>query len=397
MNMIGTNNLKKYFSLIVVLFPILNIYASPIPKVTLSEFLLFLFFVVAICIYNTRLKVTMVFLLFCVYIFIDTFIVLTIVPDSLIGDSVGTLARLLFLYAMLFLFSKQFFDFGFGVKALHIVSSIISIYALIQTFFALFDIYLINYIPFLPDMGEGAGNTYAEILAKAAYGLQFRPCSILREPSAVGCYLSLSLSILLFTNKKPRIFLFLSLLYSLVMFITMSSTAIIMLCILWVCYFWKYSIKNRKSIQKIIPFVFAIFLVLIIAGATGIIEYFMERTFGGDFSISGLMQSTRFKAISSMFDSSDTWHGVLFGAGLQDRKEYLPGFARVYYGMGLIGFFLVIIQLYQMYKTSKGEQKMVAISYIILNIGTEILLGCMGFMFLPFIVSEFNLFDDEKN
>ena len=115
------------------------------------------------------------------------------------------------------------------------------------------------------------------------------------------------------------------------------------------------------------------------------VRTFRESSFG-DFS-----SSTRFYAINDMFTASDSFLGILFGQGLSAIDNYLPGFARSYLNMGLVGVLIILVMFFQIYIKSNSLQKEILILFIVLNIGTEIILGPFALIFLCIAVSKSSL------
>ena len=378
--------ISTFFTFFVSIYVILDRYASPIPKVTLSETILLLFWVMFFLSKPRKISLEPFLILFCIYLMgyvVMPFTGFINVPSDMV-DAVGTPARLIFLYFSIAVLGKNLFDISKGIKYIRWVAIVLSGYACLQIIAARFGIYLTTYIPFLPIMSDI--NIDEELLQKAGYGLTFRPCSLLTEPAALCIYLLCALGLELFSSKHKYQY-FNACLFSIVCVLSRSSTGIMITFLVWGLFFIKHPPISAKKFP--IGFVMAIIgsiLAVVLVYYSGIWDYFLERTFHenrfGDFS-----SSTRFYAIKDMFAASDSVTGVLFGQGLSNLENYLPGFARSYLDLGLIGIFIIMAMLFHIYIRGNALQRKIILLFIVLNIGTEIILGPFSLLFLCVAIS----------
>ncbi|WP_165253803.1 hypothetical protein [Adlercreutzia sp. ZJ304] len=380
--------LVKAFCLLVVVYPIFNRYQAPfVNQLTLSEFALLI-----LCLYSfvfvglMRKRFALPLLVLIAYLLFHIVLDYTQLIGSDLSDSVGTCLRVIFIYAALAVFSRDLFDRIFAIRALSIVAVVVAAYGLLQVYASSAGIVLTTYIPFLTIMGDL--NMDIEIANKVNFGLKYRCQSILNEPAALCCYLILPLILCLFpegkgnSDSRPR-YLF-AVFFSLVCFVSASSTGIIAVCAVWLAFalFGKQSSKGAKA-EKGAIIVVSVLLIAMVAAYSGILEYFINRTFGG-----GISGSTRFYALGDMFSESDTLYGVLFGAGLQETTNYLPGFARTYFCLGLVGLVVFIAYFAYIFKNAGLQGRMVVAFFVVLNVGTEILLGNFAVYYLAFAISD---------
>lgn len=377
---------KLLFSILVAVYPIFIRYASLIPYITLAETGLLAFWVFHMFKAHGRIKIYAATTLLCAFLLID--VVMALVGNSAIDpvDSAGTALRLIFLYASIAILSQEYFDFEIGYKAFRIVGFILSVYAIIQTVAAFTGRYLSTYLPFLPIMGTQ--NIDNDILYRASYGIQFRPCSLLNEPSDLAVYLILVIFLLLFYRRGKRETA-IAIFHTLVCFISRSSTGIILCLLIWCLYFARFRSLNKSQIvNRMVGMVAGAVGATFVLIRTGIWQYFVDRTFQGNLSIGGLSTSTRFYAIQKMFESSGTLKGLLFGAGLATTEDYLPGFARIFYCMGLLGLIVFFVYLIAAYRKGSQRQKLLLVLFAFLNIGTEIILGRYAMVYLSVIEAD---------
>lgn len=379
-------SLVNAFCILVTVYPIFNRYQAPfVHQLTLSELVLIVFCLLAILFTRfSEKRFALPLLFFLAYLLFHVALDCARLTGSELFDSVGTSLRVVFLYVAIAIFSKDFFDRDFATRFLFFVAFAVAAYGLLQAIMSHLGVSLTTYIPFLTIMGDT--NMDVEIANKIGYGLRYRCQSILNEPAALCCYLILPLILCLFPNGQerdggnPRYGL--AAFFTLVCFVSASSTGIIVACVVWIVFalHGKQATKAARE-KKMAILVVTCVLVAAVFSYSGLFDYFVSRTFGG-----GVSGSTRFYAIGDMFASSNSLLGILFGAGLQQTEEYLPGFARVYYCLGLIGFLAITMYLIHLFKWADRQGRMVVLFFVVLNVGTEILLGNFAIYYLPFAV-----------
>jgi len=143
------------------------------------------------------------------------------------------------------------------------IANILTVYIIIQTIaFYIFSLYIPNIYNF------GILKPYDELYA--AYdllgsGVILRPGSLLSEPAFYGNYILCVLTMLMFSeqygNKKKDIFL--SIFYSLGTVLSTSTSAIYLLVILWLCYFYCKGFKKLLIIGILSIATFTIFALFI--------------------------------------------------------------------------------------------------------------------------------------
>lgn len=375
---------KKVFSIIIILYPILNRYASVIPMLTLSETLIFLFLIYSF--FKKRIHPVKIFIPFVIYLgFLVVYYIISGSNNEENQDNIGTILRLIFLYVSITFLGKGFINGKFAIKWLNIIAILMVCYVILQSIAAKFGIYLTTYIPGLPIMAEDRDLYILEQQQK--YGSTYRAYGLLNEPAALSCYLFLPLAINLFSKINIPDRIRKALFISLGCLICMSSTGILMCGLAWGSFIFFNPSKNTKKYKKYA--IAAILLSIIIIPHTVIWETFVERTLGGSLSSIDLQNNTRLNALDVIKDMVTNMNlsNILLGFGMASTIFYLPGFFRVLYTLGLCGFVIVIIQFYYLYRNRNFLQKKLVLFYIILNIGTEILLGNFAVYYLTFILA----------
>lgn len=373
----------RFFTLFVVVYPIFNRYQSIVPFLTISELVFLLLFAIAAIRFNVfSFRVEWVAVAFSAYILLDIALHVGALSSSAMAQGAGTAARVAFLYLLFAFMGRDFVSFNYGFRALIVVSFLISLYGLIQTFASHLGIVFTTYIPGLPIMGEG--NLDAEVREKMAYGLTFRMQSILNEPAALCCYLILPITMLLNSEREIRHGKGLALFFSAVCVLSLSSTGIIVVLMLWGFYAVR-SLMNRNVDARILVLgaMTGIAGLVIVFTCTDIWSYFITRTFGGA-GLSGLSEGTRFYALDTALSASDSPFSVLFGVLAAQTEDYLPGFARAYYLYGLCGLTLVVLIMLAIARRGNKLSRWVVAIFAFLNIGTEIMLGNFAIYYLCF-------------
>ncbi|MBQ8033191.1 MAG: hypothetical protein IJ266_04485, partial [Elusimicrobiaceae bacterium] len=240
-------NLSTWFSLFVAVYVIFNRYASPIPYITLSEFILLLFWGMFIISHPKKIHIEWCLVPFCIYLLGYVIVPFTgFIPYvSDMTDLVGTAARLLFIYVSITILGKNLFNIEKGIKFIHWVAIILAVYACLQILAAKFGIYLTTYLPFLPVVGGENIDTVIQNRT-VLYGLAFRASSLLTEPAHLCTYLAAALGLELFSSSRKNRFMW-ALFFSSVSLLTLSSTGLVVTLLIWGLFF----LQNPKvSIKK---------------------------------------------------------------------------------------------------------------------------------------------------
>ncbi|MDE6696849.1 MAG: hypothetical protein K2K25_08210, partial [Muribaculaceae bacterium] len=366
----------------IVIYPILNRYASFLPMLTLSETLL-LFFILFV-VFKRKIRPQMVFIPFISYLM---FLVFYYLGQNTSGedtkDNIGTILRVIYLYTSLTIVGKGFIDTDKAIKWLNIAAILMVCYCLFQTLAAKAGIFLTTYIPGLPIMAEDRDEFI--LLQQQKYGVTYRAYGLLNEPAALSIYLLLPLVIDLFSDRHIKSKLKKAAFISIGCFVCMSSTGIIMCSAAWIIFI--FFNKSKEAQRYKTTAIILLITIIIVIPYTTIWETFMERTFGGSLSSAALENTTRFNALDvlSILFSSDK--DLMIGVGMSATDFYIPGFFRVLYCLGIIGLSIIIIQFICIYRNGNQLQKKITLFYIGLNIGTEILLGNFALYYLPFIIA----------
>lgn len=391
-NKIRNIRLEKIITSLLIVFPIFSRYSSPIGLINLSEFVSFILLAFVIVFNYNVVKLDKCIMLFILYIILQSILLTGFYTESISNQLIGTSIRLVYIYLILNIFGKNFFNIDFGKNILIHITLLLSIYAIIQYYFASKGIILTTYIPGLRVM-EGVReleNVDDVLIGQMNYGLQFRPRSLLNEPAHLGTYIVVALAITLFNDKKLRFNNFIyAIIFSITCMLSRSSTAIILMILIWGVFVINNirSRENQLVVQLLILFT-ALIIIYTMYKDIKSLNYFITKTFGQSRSILEIVNTTRFNQVNESFRSFEGLIDYIFGKGCIRIDYYLPGFIRLIYNFGILG---LIIYLYMIKKSTiknSNLQKIILLVYLIINIGTEVLFGNFIFIFLPFIIND---------
>jgi hypothetical protein len=386
--------IKKIYTFLIITYPILGIYSTQVPGVTIADsFLLILYPILLLSIFNInkRISKTINFpiLIYIAFIIFHLFLTLTI-SNIDTGDVLLRTLRYVFYLSTLALFTKTFFDIRYAKNVLKCCSIFASLYLMLQ--FVLYDLWG-YYLPGALPIFKLQVDTINEIYARYLQGYYIRVHSIFAEPSHFAIYVLLYLAINLNETKNKALEFIPAILVSIAILLSQSSTGIIITIFIWFkWYFRRVSIKEIKR-RKVTFILLTIFLIPIVFGLliqTPFFKVFLSRTFSGE----GLGEAARrrlgnYEVLSQIYNKFS--FSFISGKGMIPLQIYFPGIARLLLYFGLIGLLLFVVLYLRVYIRSNKVQKEILLIFFILNIGTEILFGNFILLYMSFA-----LVDDEK-
>lgn len=385
---------KRWYSIFFPLFPILILYGFDLlPFVTFSDYMLMLFIFTDVIAQRFKLVLCTSFLPLVFYLLLHPLLLLLLdVPVADWEDAIGSAWKLaLYIFGMSLLAKDIHRDLA--IKSIRGIGFISTIYAFLQFALGTFlHISITPYIPFFPVLREGLLEQQDNWIA---YGWTVRPRAWFSEPSTFAIFLLLALLVELFVVGKRGRKKKLCWMYLLGIVISHSSTGIVGLIILlvaWFCAFpGRFFFKIKKSIVLGILLLLPLGFILLVQ--SGYIDSFIDHTFA---SGQGITAQSHFADISSVFENMPDFWGILFGHGMQNIDAgYLPGWPRTYYCLGLLGVLLYGLGFALSFKFARHESRIVVLTFIALNLGTEIMLGV--FMLLYMSVAWMSFGDEDKN
>lgn len=360
-----------------VLFPILGLYYSVIPKVTITEFLLMVYLVFVIIFdhkfgveKNTILIIFLVILNYVIVLLANT------VEDS--ADLAGSTFRYLLYIISLALLTKNKFDYLYAKKMIINLSLVSSIYLIFQFFIAkIFNIYLPGGLPFFETTREDM-RTYVQYAA--AYG--YRPRSLFAEPAHFCQFVLVALVILIFdddkkiANKNMIIGII-----SLAVILSRSLLGVLVLAFVICMYlFEKAKEKNKRSITNLILITpIALIVLCFVAFNTSVGMSILHRLGGSIFEDSRLIGASTFNSLMN----KATW---IYGNGLSYRQVYLNSYYSWVYSFGIIGIIVLLIYFWKIFKSGNKVSRYLLVTLLVLGSGSELFIGSYILLYMTFIL-----------
>lgn len=379
----GVSDLRKIFTSLIILFPILSMYSVGISSFTIADFIMIILTILLIIpnlLYPNKKNgfriYKPIFFISMLIIFHFLFTVL-INKDLVIKEIALTTIRYSFYLFFLSLFTLDYFDINFGFKLLKRVTMFSTMFLLAQ-FIAMriFHFYLPGFIPGIPLMKEN----YSSQLAYRFYQLNNldRPYSIFEEPSHFAMYVVLYFAIALFDNNKKEIVPA----FLIVIGIVISKSAagyliVISLILVFIFKLFKRSLYGKET-RRFIKYTIAIPLGIIAFIQTSIFDSFTNR-----------FQSAFLGRFQNLLEPILINNNLLIGNGMIGLNEYLPGISRLFLYFGVVGFFVFLSLVMYIFMTRKQGNYIVLFILLVSTIGTEIIFGKFIVLYLPFIIIPF--------
>lgn len=369
-----SEKIKKYYTIFVVLLPLVSVYASGIPGFTLGDILLLLFLICRLIlgIKNKKLQMnknTMPLILLSVAIVLISLISVLEQGSIDIYSIVIRIVRRIFYYLCVAIISSEWFIYDFGVNCIINAGKIGTIYLMIQyIFFYLGNIVLNGFIPFLPVYHEN----YTQIDYYEIYNNMFRPTSFLLEPAHLARYLCIPLTFVLFDKKDKNSKLW-AFFLSIAIVASTSGTGTICVILIWLIYGIKYTISSIKSgklrLNHIIILIFMI-VFFVLSLQTPIVQSTIDRIIGSDLTNVNTAGGARFRGYLQYFQLPI--FNLIFGTGYGNMPNtslvtWFSGASYILYGCGAIGFFICLIVFFIILKKTKtsGQKTLCTIFFVL--------------------------------
>lgn len=366
---------------LIVLFPVLDIYLTPIPGVSIGEICLIICSILLI-LNNCKITQNRAVLRYYMYVFLSTIVALLLGAGQIGSNGIYSL----FSYVLYFLLLTFFLNYGkfepFSEKYIK-SAKIISIVSLIQFVLLKAGIKIALLIPFLEN---DIGSPYSSICASLS-----SMCGPFTEPAHLAQYLSVALIIVMFRkdiNYKYAIF------FSVTMLLTFKGNAVVLLGAIWGIRIGSDLLSNNRKM-----FIRALCIVLLSAIALiwlyntnynirVMVSRIYEISGNGNESLTGYFGVSGYFRIKYGFDFWSSLDGInkLFGIGvgtfdLYDRFSVMPyqirglyesnallnfrsGITTILIDSGIVG---IIMYLSAIFKNKSKFQKYIAVVLLIVQ------------------------------
>jgi hypothetical protein len=381
------NLLKKIYTIVLVAFPLLYIYASPISALSFGDLvLIFLDIIIIFKIIKERksIKISKLSIIFLMFSVIQFLLLIAFFGDDYYKVIMPTLRIVLYISSVGF-FGKNYIDIEFAKKVLIICTFISSLYLLLQLFILkCFHFYLPGTLSNLPKYDENL--LIYENNMRANWQYSYRVRSLFLEPSHYAIYASLGLIVLINYKKFKYKNLFMAIII-ISMILSGSSTAILMIpLIIFIHLILNFKTLVEKKLSKIILIAFIGLIGLCIYMNTDNYQKFYDRTFG-----SGGATTNRIENYSFIFNNNDESNDFkIFGHGIYKISEYIPSVPRIYYYYGYVGFILLIIILFYYLIRGSNYQRSILLGLCILCFASELLFSHFMLPYLTLLIENRN-------
>lgn len=393
-----------FYSFILSILPVLDLYSSTIKLITLGELVLIIFslFTLLKIIISKKINVgksginNTPILLFSGLFILTLFSILFIVNNPSILNIFYRFIRLFLWTFTLSLTSYFFFNFSIFQKWVIRIGIVSTLYVFIQFiawgFFAIYLPSVLNNNIFQP-VSEG----YADIESLTNfYNTRFiRPASFFGEPSYYAYYAIFTIILILFKNNQIRMKreYLLSLLLSTGVLISGSTAGLFLLVFIWIIHFLKvgyYYLQKRKvgSIKLFGYLCFIIFILFVLILSNTISVDNISLTFNKIFNYK---ESAR---IGGSYELLDNLKGIekLFGVGFGNEDIYL-GIEGIYYNSitiiilssGYLGLMLFALYSFKVIFGNKNNYRIVGIIYVVLCFTSSILYSSFSILYLSVV------------
>ena len=392
--LISEDKIKRLYTLFIVLFPVISVYASFVPGFTAGDVLLALFFCLWVFIvgksYATYSKTIMILMLPVMLSIVLTSAVSMIFNDQY--DYLNSFIRIVrceFYFFSVLALSYRWFDWNLARSYIVKLGLLGTAFVFIQYIsFYIFNYPLRGFVPFF--------KVYHENYMTAEYyqsiGTMFRPTSFFCEPAHFSRYMFIPLVLTLFSDERSDIYR--SIIFTVAILISTSGIGIMLALLCWgVWGFVRYADVLRKKGQSRI--ILAVFLLLL--------PIFLLFLFSNDSFISSIQRiltsklnntntagGARFRGYIEYFLLSPLFRVIGFGFGNIPETigdAWFSGAASVLYGCGILGFAACLFLFVGAYiKNGNTVSTMLLIVYFLLFLMDDCFFSHVSVIYLSFIL-----------
>ena len=369
---------NKVFSIVICLIPILCMYKSPIPTVTLGEFVLMICSFILVV-----LKGSINFIgfkgvtSFVIYLFISLIISYL---SSAVFANVDALIRT-FRYSLWFFLiyeiGKDFFSYDYAVKCIKTIGLLAALLIIIQFVFAQINGYVFR--PVISSLVFESKDINTNVTGRYS--------SFFIEPSYFGEFIMLPMIFYLFNEKKKVFDWFNIVVITIAVIISTAGSAYVSILVVYATYL--VFNKRIKIKSKIVFILFA-----------GIMVPFILRMESFDFVVNRLQNT---EALGWRLNAYDVWINevsqnplaLIFGVGYGNTAQFASAFefnrwypSAAYFliCLGITGIVLFVCVLYNGWKYSKRISSFaLAVLLLVQSIYTDSIHMYYIIYYLPFL------------
>ena len=393
MNEVGVASGKKpgtlasAFTIVVSILPAINVYSSPIPKLELGTFLIFVLFAFMVAkdgkiILDKAAKSWLLFLGICGICSIMSIVLLSL-SSAMIGQIFFRFTKICVCIAVVLIAGKYYFDFNTAKKTIRFFSLAAIGFIVIQTIlYYVFHITIFGvYLPWAEEQ------SYLTYDYARAYASLYRPSSFFLEPAHFSAYIIVYFTYLITTEDEPHRNIQLLIAILGILLSTSGSGMVLLAFVVMVSCVMKMTKWNGHFTATQIGY--GIFLIgiavifLVIFYYSGIGQKAIGRMITSDGTLNRAVLGRLDSGALQLYKNLG-WMEKLIGCGFGNRPldVYFPSFYAILYGDGIVGVVALAYVIYIHYKAGNVFQRMLVMVYIVLMIGTGVFnFASIGFFF----------------
>lgn len=382
--------MKKLFTLLIVFFPILSIYVTFIPNLSIADLLLSIIVFPLITISIPK-KINIRKSLWPIYLFFF-YILFTLLIQIFNSTGVGvfsTIRYLIYLLAIPLCF--RFFDFRIGIKIINKVTNLVSIYVILQFVTFFFFSYILPWkIPGLPLVDP----KFAEA-GDQFFFIFYRPTGIFLEPTHFAQFALVSLCYYFTQNIYDSGSIYKVILPTLGILASASSLGFFAIIILFGFWTWnKFVIKFNFT--RLIILTSIILLALIYISQIDYFRFIFERVFGGEGESFGAAFGYRFNSVEYFLNTKLSILDWLIGKGRSSEDVYFTGLFYFLNANGIIGVIIYILLMIYIIKNSLHMGSTLLVLALLLSTGSEFVANFGILFYMAFAISEIKTINSYK-
>lgn len=355
--MVKRLNLNNIISLSVPLVPLLSIYRFIIEGLSIAEVMM----VILIVLYLVSRRVRAVNYIILIFLFSYLFLSL-LLSYNIVGYfyTANILTRFgkLFLYILYGMIVLSSFKYSFNIlKYFNIVGFLLYSGLVIQYFiYALTSRYLVIKIPLIPYVNDQVGSVDFSYIRS----IDFRPSSLLLEPAHFAVFAIFHLIVILHSKKiteKRKLVMGISI--SIFALLSTSSTALIVIPLVWILYYLFISSSTRKKMLY--------FIIVSIIFLTIFQFNFAKEALDRVINLESIVVTGRVFAGSHLLNSMNT-RELFFGVGFGNVSsiQYMNSFNLIIFYLGRFGMAIFSLIFLVVFVRSSKYSKLTLIVLLML-------------------------------
>lgn len=393
----------KSASILFALFPLLNIYATGIiPGISIGQCLLLIIFMCCIFLKDSKLNVY-----FGKYILysIGITICCQVYSWTQWGDCLYEGLSLLVFFFLLNC-AVKYLDYRMCKKAMYVIGVFSLVFFFLQYTLSFLGIRISGILPYFQLSNEEDTNTFI-----ASQLNRDRFSSVFQEPAHYAEFMILILSFLLFTGRRTKMKIILSIIISTSILLSQSAGGYVLLLVSWSFWILTKFLKNikYKSIYLIGVILFCIAAFWLIESNEAFVkvaERYKELSLTPEVTVNGYSSYIRVirgyipyiegNSVDKIFG-----HGVgtlvsyvnshpqsMFLSITDYNPNWVNSFQYILFTTGIIGVYFFFFPIMNIYKKRSLLGKVLTWQYVLTLLSSGILLTPMSAIFLYIIISE---------